>query len=190
MAGLFDIKGHLVFYRKYHVNETNVAIHLACIPLILLSAIAFSSNNKWIGDAYPYITTGTVVAWAYGLYYAALDWQLGVPAFAVLTTFAYLVRTFYLQLNESSFITTTQFMQYAVGTHVVCWLAQFYGHAFYEKRAPALIDNLLQALVLAPFFVVYEIAFWMGYKLDIKKYMDNKAGVAIKEMNDARKKKL
>lgn len=31
----------------------------------------------------------------------------------------------------------------AVG-HLVGWLAQFYGHAAHEGRAPALLDNLFQ----------------------------------------------
>lgn len=188
MPALFDIKGHLVFYRKYHLNPKNVAIHLVCIPLILLSALAFSINTQLLGDNHPYVTLGSVVAWCYGLFYSALDWQLGLPSFAVLATYAHLARKYYLSLGPSSLVTTTQFMQFAVGTHVVCWLAQFYGHAFHEKRSPALVDNLLQALVLAPFFVVYEAAFSMGYKLDIKKYMDLNAVRLNRE--DAKKKAI
>lgn len=129
------------------------------------------------------------MAWTYGLYYIALDWQLGIPTFAFLTTYAHVVRNVYLHLSDTTPISKTKFVQLAVGVHVVCWLAQFYGHAVHEKRAPALFDNLLQALVLAPFFVVYEIAFWLGFKLDTKKNMDNKAGKLVLEMNKAAKQK-
>lgn len=31
----------------------------------------------------------------------------------------------------------------AVYIHVVSWIAQFFSHAFAEKRAPALLDNLI-----------------------------------------------
>lgn len=189
MAGFLDIKEHLVFYRKYHFNHKNVVIHLCCIPLILLSAIAMTSVRPILGPAHPHITLGSIVAWSYGLYYTALDWQLGLPSFAFLVTYAHNLRNFYLHLGPHSPINQTQFYQLAVGVHVVCWLAQFYGHAVHERRAPALFDNLLQALVLAPFFVVYEVAFWMGFKLDIKKYMDNKAGKLVLEMNKADKAK-
>lgn len=189
MSNLFNIHEHLVFYRKYHFNHTNVAIHLCCIPLILLSAIAFSSTKPILGDSHPYVTTGSVVAWTYGLYYVALDWQLGLPSFVFLASYAHVVRNIYLNLSVLKGISQTQFVQIAVATHIVCWLAQFYGHAVHERRAPALMDNLLQALVLAPFFVVYEIAFWMGYKLEVKKQMDNKAGVLVLEMNRASKQK-
>ena len=34
-------------------------------------------------------------------------------------------------------------LKYAIGLHIVCWLAQFYGHGVHEGRAPALLDNLL-----------------------------------------------
>lgn len=39
-----------------------------------------------------------------------------------------------------------------IAVEVFAWIAQFVGHGVYEGRAPALLDNLLQALVLAPFF--------------------------------------
>lgn len=189
MAGLFDIRGHLVFYRKYHFNHTNVAIHLFCIPLILLSAICLS--KKTFSDSWPYVTVGTTLAFVYGLYYIALDWQVGIPAFLFLTVFSYAQRHLYLNLDEHTLILKSAFIQGAIAVHIVSWLAQFYGHAVHERRAPALLDNLLQAVVLAPFFVCYEIAFWMGYKLDVKKDMDDRAGKLVKEMidNDKSKKK-
>ena len=41
----------------------------------------------------------------------------------------------------------------AIGVHIASWLAQFIGHGIYEGRAPALLDNLVQAIFLAPLFV-------------------------------------
>lgn len=35
------------------------------------------------------------------------------------------------------------------------YLAQFYGHGVHEGRSPALLDNLFQALFMAPLFVSY-----------------------------------
>lgn len=182
MAGVFDIEAHLVFYRKYHFNKTNVAIHLACIPLILLSAICMTIDVS-LPVASSYVTLGVAVAWIYGLYYVALDWQLGVPAMAVLTGFGHIQRMQYATLNENKMVLASEYRSIAIGVHVVCWLAQFYGHAVHEKRAPALFDNLLQALVLAPFFVVYEIAFWWGFKLDVQKRMDKAAAAELVKMN-------
>lgn len=182
MAGLFDIESHLIFYRKYHFNSTNVAIHLVCIPLILLSAICMTIGVPILAD-YPYLTLGVAVAWLYGIYYVLLDWQLGVPLMLFLTTFAHYQRTHYSTLSNLTMLLPSQYRSIAIAVHVACWLAQFYGHAVHEKRAPALFDNLLQALVLAPFFVVYEVAFWMGFKLDLQKRMNNAAGREVHRMN-------
>ncbi len=40
--------------------------------------------------------------------------------------------------------------------HIFSWLTQFVGHGIFEKRAPALLDNLLLMFV-APFFFVFEV---------------------------------
>lgn len=38
------------------------------------------------------------------------------------------------------------------------------GHGVHEKRAPALFDNLFQAFIMAPLFVLMEVFFKLGYK--------------------------
>lgn len=70
-------------------------------------------------------------------------------------------------------------MPFAIALNVASWIAQFIGHGVFEKRAPALFNNLTQgefdphcvslylrleyadhtALVLAPFFVHLEMLF-------------------------------
>lgn len=184
MPGLLEIRSHLVFYRKYHFNHTNVKIHLVCIPIILLSTICFTIGTVPL-KSYPGLPLGVVIAWSYGLYYTLLDWQLGVPSLLFLTGFAHFQKTFYRTLSYSDGLLQQAYIRLAIAAHVVCWLAQFYGHAVHERRAPALFDNLLQALVLAPFFVVYEVAFWLGFKLDVKKDMDNTAGKLVRDMRAA-----
>lgn len=42
------------------------------------------------------------------------------------------------------------------------------GHGFAEKRAPALLDSLVQALLLAPLFVFMEVLFVFGYRPALK----------------------
>ena len=61
---------------------------------------------------------------------------------------------------------------WAGGVNIVCWLAQFLGHGKFEGRAPALLDNLVQALFLAPFFVWFEILFFLGYRPDLKRRIE------------------
>jgi uncharacterized membrane protein YGL010W len=51
----------------------------------------------------------------------------------------------------------------AVAVHLVSWIAQFVGHGKFEGRKPALLDNIVQALFLAPLFVWYEVLFKLGF---------------------------
>jgi uncharacterized membrane protein YGL010W len=60
----------------------------------------------------------------------------------------------------------------AIGVHVVSWIVQFIGHGVFEGRAPALLDNLVQAIFLAPFFVWLEILFALGYRPELKSRLD------------------
>ena len=57
---------------------------------------------------------------------------------------------------------------WALGVFLASWIAQFVGHGVFEGRAPALMDNLVQALFLAPFFVWMEILFSLGYRPELK----------------------
>ena len=53
----------------------------------------------------------------------------------------------------------------ASAVHVASWFAQVVvGHGLIEKRRPALVDSLFSSLILAPLFVVLEVAFSLGYK--------------------------
>ncbi|CCG21356.1 hypothetical protein CORT_0A09710 [Candida orthopsilosis Co 90-125] len=173
---------HLIFYRSYHFNNTNVTIHLICIPIILLSAITFLTPVALPSvSSNPLINVGNVVAWIYGLYYISLDWKVGVPSASVLVTYAYYIGNYYRSLSATSSPTSSEFVNYAIAAHTFAWIAQFYGHGVHEKRAPALLDNLLQALVLAPFFVAFEITFFLGLRKDLKKTMDNEAGKRVRD---------
>ena len=62
---------------------------------------------------------------------------------------------------------------WALGVHVSSWIAQFVGHGIFEGRAPALLDNLVQALFLAPFFVWMEILFACGYRPELHARVEN-----------------
>ena len=57
---------------------------------------------------------------------------------------------------------------WALGAHLASWIAQFVGHGVFEGRAPALLDNLVQAVFLAPFFVWLEVLFSLGYRPELK----------------------
>lgn len=182
--GVFDLESQLVFYRSYHFNETNVTIHLFCIPVIILSAISLFApyDVPLVGN--PFVNMGLLIALVFCAVYFLLDWKLAIPIFALFLSDAYYLKVLYLKLLETQFGQFLGRALYFLGCvvlQVLLWGAQIFGHQVYEGRAPALLDNLFQALVLAPFFVVYEVAFHFGYRPELKKAMDNRAGALIRD---------
>lgn len=77
---------------------------------------------------------------------------------------------------------------YALGVHIVSWIAQFIGHGKFEGRAPALLDNLVQALFLAPFFVWFEILFFFGYRPELKSRIDLAVQKEIQKLKELKSK--
>ena len=59
------------------------------------------------------------------------------------------------------------------------WAAQFFGHFFFEKRAPAFLDNIFQAFLLAPLFIFMELLFVLGYRPALLKRTRDKIKIAI-----------
>jgi uncharacterized membrane protein YGL010W len=58
--------------------------------------------------------------------------------------------------------------QWSIAINIVSWILQFIGHGMFEGRAPALVDNLFQAIFLAPLFVWLELLFMLGYRSELK----------------------
>ncbi|KAF9539031.1 hypothetical protein EC957_005860 [Mortierella hygrophila] len=185
MSKLFDIKHQLLQYATHHNHPVNVAIHLTCIPLILWSALVFAATSGPLlpspspaavasGATFPVLVDKVFqfatpnLAWAvmvgYVGYYFALDKEtafISAPLFLGAAKFA---TDFYLT-NPSA-------IRIASYIHITAWIAQFIGHGVFEKRAPKLIENLIQALVLAPYFVVWEFLFMIGYRPQLKRELD------------------
>lgn len=62
---------------------------------------------------------------------------------------------------------------------IIGWGVQVLSHAFIERRAPAILDNTLQALLLAPLFVFMELLFVLGYRPALQKRIHEKVKAAI-----------
>ena len=75
---------------------------------------------------------------------------------------------------------------WALGVFLTSWIAQFVGHGVFEGRAPALLDNLVQALFLAPFFVWMEILFFLGYRPELKSRVDSAVEKEIEKFRKSR----
>ncbi|RSM16271.1 hypothetical protein CEP52_000311 [Fusarium oligoseptatum] len=146
-----DLEQHLTFYGAYHHNSINIAIHMVCVPLILTSAFCMATY------------TGTLIPTPSWLTIPYLELNLGTIAASL-----------YSLLPETTF-------QGALALHVVCWIFQFIGHGKFEGRAPALLDNLIQAIFLAPMFVWLEMLFKLGYRPELQARVNKKVQVEIEK---------
>ncbi|GAM90898.1 hypothetical protein ANO11243_089440 [Dothideomycetidae sp. 11243] len=166
-----NLEKQLQFYGAYHHNPINIAIHITCVPLILITGILFATNTPaltvpdYLQVPNLPLNLGTAAGITYATLYVLMEPVAGTMLAPLLvggTAAAnYLTSTYGAAANY-----------WALALHVVAWLAQFVGHGIFEGRAPALLDNLVQALFLAPFFVWLEILFSLGYRPELKARLD------------------
>ncbi|KAL1207875.1 hypothetical protein V5N11_014040 [Cardamine amara subsp. amara] len=164
MMGLLDLEKHFAFYGAYHSNPINIIIHIIFVWPIVFTALLLLHFTTPICDpsqlGFPQSVTfdgvlrfnlGFIFTVVYALFYICLDKKSGF--IAALMCFSCWVGSSFLaaQLGPS--------LAFKVGlaSQLLCWTGQFLGHGLFEKRAPALLDNLVQAFLMAPFFVLLEV---------------------------------
>lgn len=161
-SGLLDLEKHFAFYGAYHSNPVNIFIHTLLVwpifftSLILLNFIPIPFHllpqieaSAAFGNLV--LNFGFLFTLIYALYCVLLDVKAGSLA-ALLCFFCW--------VGASSVAQTLGFSlawKVVLGAQLFCWTGQFIGHGVFEKRAPALFDNLTQAFLMAPFFVLLEV---------------------------------
>ncbi|KAF1932432.1 DUF962 domain-containing protein [Didymella exigua CBS 183.55] len=166
-----NLEKQLRFYGAYHHNPVNVGIHVLCVPPILLTAFMLLTNTpavplpSWLSIPNLPLNVGTFGAVLYSTLYILMEPVAGTMLAPILigaTAYGnHLTTTYGAMANY-----------WAGGINFACWIAQFIGHGKFEGRAPALLDNLVQAFFLAPFFVWFEILFSLGYRPELKSRID------------------
>jgi len=153
-------------YAAYHRNPVNKAIHMVGIPAIVWSLMVFLALVPLFEAGGIELTLAHVAAVALLAWYLALDYALGVAAVVVFTVL--LVTAHQVAAAGAALAWTVGGIAFALG-----WAVQFVGHGVWEKRRPALMDNLFQVFV-APIFLVAEAAFALGAKKRLRAEVDEK----------------
>ena len=136
-----------VFYGSYHAHPMNQLVHIIFVPTIVLTALVFFSYLKLesifpavaSSSFAPYLSADVPVALGYAGYYIYL-----CPN-AVGFSGAFLVMT--ALLASQAYVSAVGSIAWvpAIALHILSWILQVHvGHTIYEKRAPALLDNLAQ----------------------------------------------
>jgi len=184
-----NLEKQLLFYGSYHHNPTNVAIHMTCIPILLMSGLLLATSSPtliplpdWliIKDLPPNL--GTFGCIIYATVYILMEPVAGgilAPILLGYTAFA----------NHLTKLYGTTATYWALGIHITSWIAQFIGHGVYEGRAPALLDNLVQAIILAPFFVWMEMLFYFGYRPELKGRLHKAVEVEVEKYRKSKEQR-
>lgn len=180
--GLFDLEKHFAFYGAYHRNPVNIFIHMLFVwPIFFTTLMLF----HYVPMVY-FPNFGLFFALVYALFYVGMDKKAGILAG---------VLSFLCWFGASALARQLGFSlawKVVLGAQLLCWTAQFIGHGVFEKRAPALLDNLVQAFLMAPFFVLLEALQeffgyepYPGFHAKVKAMID----AEIKEWKEKKQKK-
>ncbi|KAJ0975363.1 hypothetical protein J5N97_017328 [Dioscorea zingiberensis] len=157
--GLFDLEKHFAFYGAYHSNPTNVLIHMLFVwPIFYTSLVLLQFTPLLLhlplrlgGELALNLNFAFVFAFIYALFYVFMDKKAGSLA-ALLCMLCWLASDALAARLGFSLA-----WKVVLAAQLFCWTGQFIGHGVFEKRAPALLDNLTQAFLMAPFFVLLEV---------------------------------
>ncbi|CAN1152671.1 2-hydroxy-palmitic acid dioxygenase mpo1 [Linum perenne] len=198
---LFDLERHFAFYGAYHSNPTNVLIHMIFVwPILFTGLLILYFTPPLLSSLLPKIdlfplfgihsflvfNVGFLFTVIYGVFYICLDKKAGSLA-ALLLAFCLLASSFL-----GSWLGFSLAWKVVVVSQIVCWTGQFIGHGVFEKRAPALLDNLVQAFLMAPFFVLLEtLQTFFGYEPypGFRATVQAKVDAEIREWQEKKKQK-
>jgi len=162
----------LTGYAAAHQHPVNIAIHLVCIPVIMLGVfIPLSLIGVEVGGVT--INLAHVTAIGLFLFYLTLDGLFGIAYLAYAIPVALLAtRLGALPTAKAATIAAIAFL----GGYVL----QFVGHAV-EKSPPVILKHPLQANLAAPFFTVVEIFSLCGLRRDLFREVQSRIGEMRKQ---------
>lgn len=153
-------------YAAYHRDRRNLVTHLIGVPLIVVAVATLLARPSFgVGDfvVSPALLLGLV---AIG-FYLRLDLRFGT-AMLVLVGAAVVAGQWLASMSTVTWATA------GVGLFVVGWVIQFVGH-HYEGRKPAFVDDVI-GLMIGPLFVVAEVAFMAGLRLEVRDAIEHRVG--------------
>ncbi|PQJ74034.1 DUF962 domain-containing protein [Polaribacter gangjinensis] len=140
-------------YAVSHQNETNIAIHYVCVPLIFFSVIGLLMSipttflENLLGLYNPLLENwAIVVGLIISIFYFRLGfWYFVQMLFVILIS---VVLNFWLS-------NVTNLLYASLSIFVLAWIGQFYGHKV-EGAKPSFLKDL-QFLLIGPLWVIQKI---------------------------------
>ncbi|KAI3842942.1 hypothetical protein MKX03_013429 [Papaver bracteatum] len=154
--GLFDLEKHFAFYGAYHSNPINVLIHMVFVWPIAFSLSVLLYFTPSIFNFLPQIHF-SLLGNDFHLIFNLQSWNTFVFDMKAGSLAALMILGCWIGGSAVAIkLGYSLACKVVLASQIFCWVAQFIGRGVFEKRAPALLDNLSQAFLMAPFFVLLE----------------------------------
>jgi len=149
----------LGIYASYHRDGRNFLTHMFGIPIIFFAVIL--PLTPWQVNLFGLPTNAaTVLVIPAVIAWLLLDFTIGL---AIAGIVALLVWAATLAVSH---VTPTVVWLVAAGLFIVGWALQIVGHARFEHRKPALLDNPMHMLI-GPMFIVAKMFMALGFRRDL-----------------------
>lgn len=172
LENYFDLRKSFVFYGAYHHKWPNQMIHVIFVPAIFTTAMSFLARVPIAGS----VNLSHIVTAFYAVSFIKMEPSAGALYAPVIAAMEYLSSQVLIHHVPTS-----------IGIHVLGWAAQILGHKFIEGRQPAFMQDPLQAIHAAVFFVWLEVLFFLGYRPAMKAELEKKIKERIATMNAVKK---
>jgi uncharacterized membrane protein YGL010W len=154
--------GQLAFYANYHRDPRNCATHYVGIPLLFLAAILplqgwFIHVGSLEVPLAIVLTLPAVIGWI------VLDFGVGTALALLLCPLFGIAAA--LAAGGPLLMWSSAAALFAAG-----WSFQFVGHAVFERRRPAFVDDLSQTLI-GPMFITAKMLVGLGLRGDLAPFL-------------------
>lgn len=174
LENYFNLKKSFIFYGAYHHNSVNQIVHVLFVPAIFTTALSFLARVP-ITDT---ISLSHVVAAFYALSFLKMEPIAGALYAPVIGVMEYFAST-----------VLVHHVPFSIAMHAVAWVAQIVAHKYAEGREPAFMEDPLEAVHAAVFFVWLELLFALGYRPSKKVELEKLVKERIAEMNAEEREK-
>jgi uncharacterized membrane protein YGL010W len=162
----------LTQYAAYHRDRRNIATHFVGIPMIVIALAVLLSRPVFMVFTVGAWPVPLSLAWVLfvgsTLYYLVLDVAMGLMM-AVFSALCLAIGAWLAAMG------TTTWLASGIGLFVIGWVFQFVGHAAYEHRKPAFVDDVI-GLLIGPLFVLAELLFGTGWRPSLREAIEAKVG--------------
>jgi uncharacterized membrane protein YGL010W len=161
----------LAVYARYHRDPRNCVTHYLGIPMLFLAAILPLQASRVAVDGFQLplsvlLVLPAVIGWM------VLDLGVGAALLLLLCPM-FAIAEIIVDAGAPPLMWSVAALLFLVG-----WSFQFLGHAVFERRRPAFVDDLSQTMI-GPMFVTAKLLDRLGLRPDLAPFLTEAHSQAV-----------